>query len=141
MPNTEGSHTGLNVKVMSILLQIPKIYTTEKKKFLPCQGSVYLEGGRRLPPPKKKNYSLPFLIHRREIKIGKVCRTPLALPWRSHWCTFWHFDLASFSFLRHYAFLFWRWCVGGVSVCRSAMVQSKNGIKVAGEDRSATNGK
>ena len=33
VPNTEGSHTGLNIKIMSILLQTQKSKLHKRKKF------------------------------------------------------------------------------------------------------------
>ena len=39
VPNTEGSHTGLNLKIMSILSQTQNL-NYGKEKVLPCQGSV-----------------------------------------------------------------------------------------------------
>ena len=63
VPNTEGSHTGRNLKIMSILLQTQNLnYRKEKSSSLSgfCLPRRWEETA---PPPKKIIRYLPFLIY------------------------------------------------------------------------------
>ena len=113
---------------MSILFQHKNLnYRKEKSSSL--AGFCPPGGWEETAPPQKKIIRyLHFLIHlavtlkvREKLKwaLDKLRHTPMTWPWRSPWGTFWrllwHPDSASFSFSRHYVFLFWRGCVGDVS--------------------------
>ena len=78
VPNMEGSHMGLNLKIMPILLDKHKNLNYRKEESSSLSGFCLPRWCEEIAPLPPKNYSLPTFPYpsrrhtqsRREIKIG-----------------------------------------------------------------------